>query len=431
MDELFDDTCLAMSSSEASFKSGDLDDEPDADLQAYLATSHDNADDDDDDEGEQSSAAAPSGPTVVIKQGWCWKESGGAMGANLFGGKWQRRWFVLYSNHTINYFKAQSDKHPAGTIHLTPSHITNDLKDPKRPRAFGFTVGPQVVHAAVRIYYIAAESAAECTSWQTEIRAAIATCSDATTLPQLLTSGLDTPASWRLQCWEYLKQVIGAKTWCNHDVKNGVTIARMDFSKNGHVSVRLEGSIAVQPDICFDFLRQALDRGGACDYPFRSLREVQSTRDAPEASVLQGHFAIPTIGLRSITVVRSWLRPGTVGTSDSLFGGMLLVTLPDANASDPSSPPPSPSSAKGKGKAGKPFSISVQPSGLVLYAIPPIPDRKNQYGAHTRVVVSMTLDLGGRLQTLLKATYRTGILKIPIRHEFHRLKNLIEESVGA
>jgi hypothetical protein len=66
----------------------------------------------------KSVAALPTLEDVVLHEGWCIKESGGAF---LGRTNWRRRWFRLLQRKDatiLQYFRGKRDTQPAGSVKL-------------------------------------------------------------------------------------------------------------------------------------------------------------------------------------------------------------------------------------------------------------------------------------------------------------------------
>ncbi|KAL3896434.1 MAG: hypothetical protein SGPRY_013273, partial [Prymnesium sp.] len=80
----------------------------------------------------------PSGPLVEVRSGWMKKKSSGGA---FFGGKMQKRYFVLYDNRELHYFEGSSmdNLQRKGRIRMATATALTRLK-PEDKKDFTFVI---------------------------------------------------------------------------------------------------------------------------------------------------------------------------------------------------------------------------------------------------------------------------------------------------
>eukprot|EP01137_Pigoraptor_chileana_P017974 Opistho-2@76786 len=334
---------------------------------------------------------------------------------------------------------------PFSSTTLT-AHVTLKKRFRLRKKANCFIIGPVVESAGGRSYVLSVETDELKVLWMSRFQAALVGRSAAEmnepkmgraraqshfrkSLP-LSSGSLDAPVAtviadpeWRLKAWQRLVDVTSSKEWRNHDPKDGVTICRMPFKSGQPAAFKVETTIRCPPYIVLEFLKEALSPGGKFDYPFRGLELLLEYNEAPRCKVLTGVYDVPLPGVdpRSACLMRMWMGtqdtailpvPPALSPLAAGLKGLLLVSVKHEAA------------ASTKQSQG----VLMWESGVILRSVFGQPG--GMYGEHTLMQTVVQVDLGGSLQQMLKGAYRTGIVKMPVRSEYVRLRELAESHAG-
>ncbi|XP_031555895.1 uncharacterized protein LOC116292680 isoform X2 [Actinia tenebrosa] len=381
---------------------------------------------------------------TVLKEGWAVKESGQA-----FLGKtnWKRRWCRLVKRPegitTWSYYRKMEDieaNQPAGSIELDSTYVARELETKEeKNKPFCFALGPVFDNTAKRTYYVSCDNEEDKLSWMEVLSASIETDlfssetfnenrrsvrsrMDRRTRKKRHQKTLSAPAqmsskvlqvrdeylnpSWRMEQWRCLCSVIKEAIWKKTDSKNGVTLSRLSFKHESYAVIKIEGCIPVPLEVTYDYLLTAVRPGGKFDQIFRNEEVLEVIEDSiPRASIVTNTYSLPmpSMSRRECCLLRCWI-PSYL-TKDNTCG--LFVTSVNYPMHKPT-----------KGSVR----VQVQPSGFMLSTI------ENKDGSrHTLVSALGQIDLQDSLQSMLEATFKSGLLKIGLRTGFAHISNQIEK----
>lgn len=372
--------------------------------------------------------------SFVIKEGWATKESGQAV---LGQTNWRKRWCRLSrsSDGTFwAYYRKLEDialGQPAGRIELDSTYAARELEDGERKKKPNcFALGPMYDNFAKRTYYISCESMDDKLSWMVALNTATECQAEPNekfekkrkSVKQRLSrrSRKDTKKGMnlskeiigldplqRIEQWKNLCNIIACCDWKKTDCKNGITISRLSFNKNDKASVKIQGIVQVPPDIMYDYLQQAMQKGGKLDQPFRGEEVLQKMEDAiPYARIVYNKYAalpLPSASPRDVCLERMWVPSYLTKNGTS---GMVLWST------NHSLIPPVEGFTR----------VLTDLSGFVLS-----PVKTEDSMIHTNATVLVQIDVQESLQTMLEGSYKSGLLKIGLRTAFAHISYLVEQ----
>lgn len=369
----------------------------------------------------------------VIKEGWAVKESGQAV---LGQTNWRKRWCRLVRNSKGAfwcYYRKVDDiplDQPAGRVELDSTYAARELEDGERKKKPNcFALGPVFDNFAKRTYFISCESMDDKLSWMEVLN----TATECETEPQEKfdkkrksvrqrlnrrsrkggKTGTNTPKGntcldplQRMQQWRNLCKIIECQDWKKTDCKSGVTISRLSFTNNEKAAVKIQGVVPVPPEVTYDYLRQAMQKGGKLDQPFRGEEVLQKIDDSiPHASIVYNKYTppLPSASPRDVCLERMWIpsylsRDGT--------SGMVLWSTHHSQI------PPLQGFTR----------VLAGLSGFVLS-----PEILGESKVHTNATILIQIDVQDSLQTMLEGSYKSGLLKIGLRNAFAHISHLVEQ----
>lgn len=369
----------------------------------------------------------------VVKEGWAVKESGQAV---LGQTNWRKRWCQLVrgSQGTFwSYYRKMDDialDQPAGRIELDSTYAARELEEVERKKKPNcFALGPVFDNFARRTYYISCETMDEKLSWMEVLNASTESQTGnqdkfergRKSVRQRLNrrsrggnkKEVDEPQEsisldplQRMEQWAKLCQIINCQEWKKADSKNGVTVSRLSFARNQKAAVKVEGVVPVPPDVLYDYLCQAMNKGGKLDQPFRGEKVLQKIDDSiPHSWIVYNRYTLPlpSASPRDVCLQRMWMpsyltRNGTSG----------LVLWSTNHSQTPQE----------KG-------VTRVFAGLSGFVLSPVISTDNV--VHTKAALVVQIDLQDSLQTMLEGSFKSGLLKIGLRTAFAHISQLVEQ----
>ncbi|XP_070579564.1 uncharacterized protein [Ptychodera flava] len=386
---------------------------------------------------------------VLIKQGWCVKESG----TKVFGRhNWKRRWFVLTQNGdvvSLAYYENETkpenkDVRLKGTVPLTNKYITTYLDDSVKKKPFCFALGPMVEDGITRTYYISCESEDDRLEWMEVLNSSLQGAPPSRTeerrrsvrlkahkrQPSFTSSseiGIEVckyiDPVWRKQQWCDLVAMATRdnKEWKKVDTKDGITVARMAFEQNKCATVKIDGFVNASCDIVYEFLSRSTQKGGKFDFSFRDEMVLQELNKYPSEVVTQCHYDIPLphVSARYCCILKSWLPyefTGPVMNTDTC--GLMFVSVKHDQAKIPKDS----------------YLCPVGLSGVVLRPAPPTGRQRQSTsnfgsGERTQMTCILQVDAQGALHNMLKQSYKSKLLVFGLRSAYQHICNEIQQFV--
>lgn len=373
----------------------------------------------------------------VIKEGWAIKESGQAV---LGQTNWRKRWCRLSRspNGTFwSYYRKLDDipsDQPAGRIELDSTYAARELEEGERKKKPNcFALGPMFDNFAKRTYYISCESFEDKLIWM-EVLNTATECQaepqekfekkrksvrqrldrksrkDARKGMNILKENIGLDPRQRMEQWTNLCNTITCQDWKKPDCKNGVTISRLSFNKNEKASVKIQGVVPVPPDIMFDYLQQAMQKGGKLDQPFRREEVLQKIEDSiPHTWIVYNKYSalpLPSASPRDVCLERMWMPSYLTRNGTS---GMVLWSTHHSHI------PP----VQG-------FTRVI--AGLSGFVLSPLKTEDSM--VHTNATIVVQIDVQESLQTMLEGSYKSGLLKVGMRNAFAHISHLVEQYYG-
>ncbi|XP_078349033.1 uncharacterized protein LOC144633972 [Oculina patagonica] len=366
----------------------------------------------------------------VIKEGWAVKESGQAV---LGQTNWRKRWCRLVRNQhgtSWSYYRKMDDiasNQPAGRIELDSTYAARELEEGERKKKPNcFALGPVFDNFARRTYYISCETVDDKLSWMEVLNAA--TESETETQDKFDkrrisvkkrlnrrsgkkgTDGTKEEVCLdplqRMEQWTNLCGIIDCGNWKKTDTKNGITISRLSFTHNDKAAVKVEGVIPVHPDIAYDYLRLAMQKGGKLDQPFRGEEVLQKIDESiPHAWIVYNKYSLPlpSASPRDVCLQRMWMPSYLTrnGTSGMVLWSTHHSQIPQVQG------------------------FTRVQAGLSGFVLSPITTSGSL--VHTKAVLLVQIDVQDSLQTMLEGSYKSGLLKIGLRTAFAHISHLVEQ----
>lgn len=371
----------------------------------------------------------------IVKEGWAVKESGHAV---LGQTNWRKRWCRLVrgpNGTSWSYYRKIEDvtsNQPAGRIELDSTYAARELEEGERKKKPNcFALGPMFDNFAKRTYYISCESADDKLSWMEVINAATESQSapqdkfdkGRKSVRQRLnrrsrkhTAGKKKGNSnkeelclnplERMEQWTNLRRIIDSGEWKKTDSKHGITISRLSFTNNEKAAVKVEGVIPVPPDIAYDYLRLAMQKGGKLDQPFRGEEILQKIDESiPHSWIVYNKYILPlpSASPRDVCLQRMWMPSYLTKNGTS---GMVLWSTHHSQIPQQ-----------------KGFTRVL--AGLSGFMLSPITTSGSL--THTNAVLLVQIDVQDSLQAMLEGSYKSGLLKIGLRTAFTHISHLVEQ----
>ncbi|KAJ7372601.1 hypothetical protein OS493_017872 [Desmophyllum pertusum] len=169
---------------------------------------------------------------------------------------------------------------------------------------------------------------------------------------------------------------------------------------------KIEGVIPVPPDITYDYLQLAMQKGGKLDQPFRGEEILQKIDESiPNAWIVYNKYSLPlpSASPRDVCLERMWMPSYLTRNGTS---GMALWSTHHSHIPH----------VQGFTR------VLAGLSGFVLS-----PSTSSDSLLHTNVVILVQIDVQDSLQTMLEGSYKSGLLKIGLRTAFAHISHLVEQ----
>ena len=355
----------------------------------------------------------------VLMEGWGTKESGQAF---LGQHNWKYRLFILWQKgHRLiwSYYKEKGQE-PKGEILLTAEYVARELECGSKSRPNIFTLGPLEDMSALRTYFVSCKTEEDKIGWITMINSAIEGCPEkaakrmttyrikSVEVPQLSPSMSleETVLShvWRMEQWATLCHISKQQVWKKCEEKNNLKICRDTFKNNGFVVVKVEGKMPVSMEVMYEFMQTSLRSGGKLDFIFRKEILHQKLQEFHTNTYLtQCTYDVPLPGMKSrdISMMRSWVPDYLTGDGSC---GLVATSVEIPNAF----------------LCKEDLQVKLGPSGFVLRNSV-CEDGEDE----TEVTFIVQIDVRYSLQSMLRGSFKSGLIHIGLRNAFNTLKDLV------